>query len=123
MPIDVYFKEDIAQILGAVDQAGGGTAALVNGEIERAVREGHALETAELADHLRIYRQGYRDALHAVATAFGIVAARTRPKERDWVLNKGQHGGALAEKSGVEKRQGEGTLDQVVFQVRRSYVE
>ena len=72
MPVDVYFKQDIAQILSAVDQAGGGTAALVNQEIERATQNGHALETEELADHLRIYRQCYRDALNAVATAFGI---------------------------------------------------
>ena len=116
MAVDVYFKEDIAQILAAVDQAGGGTAALVNEEIERAAQNGHALETAELADHLRIYRQGYRDALNAVATAFGIGAARTRREARTWALGEGQQGGA-------ERRQGEDWLNPAAFEVRRSYVE
>ena len=110
MPVDVYFKEDIAQILGAVDQAGGGTAALVNDEISKAARNGDALETEELADHLRIYRQGYRDALNAVATAFGIGVTRTiREVRRE----------ALQERYAQEQP----TEIPIAFQVKRTYVE
>ena len=78
MALDVYFREDIARILGAIDVASGGTAALVSGELvlsqrrEAAVREAHEVGGEQVADHLQIYRQGYQDALQAVALALGV---------------------------------------------------
>ncbi len=75
MAVDVYFREDIAQVLSAVDLASGGTAALVNEELEKATCNGQQPDGAALADHLRIYRQGYKAALAAVATAFGVLPA------------------------------------------------
>jgi hypothetical protein len=37
------------------------------------MRQGQPVETAGLADRLDLYQQGYRDALGAVAAAFGIL--------------------------------------------------
>ena len=73
MALDVYFKDDIANVLRSVNMAGGGTAAIVYQEIEKAMRQRQPVETADLADHLDVYQQGYRDALGAVAAAFGIL--------------------------------------------------
>ena len=67
MALDIYFQENIARILHSVNEAGGGITALISEEVER-----DDLATEELADHIRIYRQGYKDALAAVAVAFGI---------------------------------------------------
>lgn len=73
MSIDVYFREDVAKVLDAVDFASGGLAALMNEEIEKAGREDRLFDDEALADHLRIYRRGYKNALVAVALAFGVV--------------------------------------------------
>ena len=70
MAVEVYFREQIGNILNATAQAGGGTANLVVNEMARL--GGGGLAALELADHLRIYRQGYGDALKAVAAALGI---------------------------------------------------
>lgn len=72
MSLDVYFREDIANILRSVNMAGGSTAGIVHREIEKALRHGRPIETADLADYLELYQQGYRDALYAVAAAFGV---------------------------------------------------
>lgn len=77
MALDVYFREDIANILRSVNLAGGSTAAIVRQEIEKAMCQGPPIGTANLADHLDTYQQGYRDALGAVAAAFGILSSRT----------------------------------------------
>ncbi len=77
MPLDVYFRENIANVLRSVNMAGGGTAAIVNQEIEKAMRKEGQIDAADLAEHLGIYRQGYRDALGAVAAAFGILPSPT----------------------------------------------
>lgn len=61
------FVGDIAQVLHSVNEAGGGATALI---IEAAERDD--LGVRELAEHLRLYRRGYKDALAAVALAFGI---------------------------------------------------
>ena len=73
MALDIYFRENIARVLESVDVASGGTVALINEEMEKAARKKRQLDNEELADHLRIYRQGYKDALAAVAVAFGIL--------------------------------------------------
>lgn len=73
MAVDVYFREDVAKVLDAVDMASGGTVALVNEEVAKAMRDGRQLDNEELVDHLRIYRRGFKDALTAVAVAFGIL--------------------------------------------------
>jgi len=78
MALDVYFREDIARVLGAIDIASGGTAALVSGELvlsqrgKGTVRETHEADEEQVAEHLQIYRQGYQDALRAVAVALGV---------------------------------------------------
>jgi hypothetical protein len=69
MALDVYFKESIACILAATDAASSSAATLVATCNEPATVE-----------RVRIYRQGYRDALGAVATALGIL-----PEGRDIV--------------------------------------
>lgn len=88
MALDVYFREDVAQVLDAVDMASGGTVALVNEEVTKAMRAGRQLDNEELSDHLRIYRQGFRDALAAVAVAFGILP-------RSYTLDSNANGQAL----------------------------
>jgi hypothetical protein len=55
--------------------AGGGTAAIVHQQIQEALRQGQPIEAADLAERLDLYQQGYRDALGAVAAAFGILPA------------------------------------------------
>lgn len=61
------FVGDIAQVLHSLNMAGGGVTAII---IEAAERDD--LSVRDLADRLRLYRQGYKDALAAVALAFGI---------------------------------------------------
>lgn len=91
MAVEVYFREQIANILNAVNMASGGTANLVGAEMIRCspvryvVQEDGSLnnqdDMEDLADHLRLYRQGYRDAIVAVAAAFGMPAGRVAPEE------------------------------------------
>lgn len=73
MSLDVYLQEDVARALVALGMAGGGTAALVGEELERAAREDRPPDNEVLADHLRVYRQGYNDALAALGAAFGVM--------------------------------------------------
>ena len=73
MALDIYFQENIARVLVALNTASGSTAALV---CERMALESPDRQLTDLADHVRIYRQGYRDALGAVGMAFGIVATQ-----------------------------------------------
>ena len=101
MALDVYFRESIARILTAIDAASGTMAALVyacgktDGTCSAHARAGQlvtrdpsatlrtgpepetlsdaAANNEFYAEHVRIYRQGYRDALAAVATALGIL--------------------------------------------------
>lgn len=86
MALDVYFREDVAQILSAVNLASGGTATLVNEEVAKAMRAGWQLGAEELVDHLRIYRRGYRDAIEAVAVAFGIASKDQSPVQNGFCL-------------------------------------
>lgn len=66
MALDVYFREDLANVIRSVDMGGGGTTALVHEMAQRGAGND------ELIEALRIYRRGYKDALAAVAQAFGI---------------------------------------------------
>lgn len=61
MPLDIYFPEHIARTLVALDTASERTAAVACRDVE--------------LEPVRTYRQGYRDALLAVAVAFGVVSA------------------------------------------------
>lgn len=95
MAVEVYFREQIANILSAINMASGSTANLVGAEmgdymvrsapVSYVVQGGGCLigenGMDELADHLRLYRQGYRDAIMAVAAAFGMPAGRIAPEE------------------------------------------
>lgn len=90
MALDVYFREDLANVLHAVDMGGGGMTALVHEEIQRALRNGLQISNEELIDHMRIYRQGYKDALAAIAAAFGIFP-------ETYALNSGQDESYMAE--------------------------
>ena len=60
MALDIYFRADIARVLAALDTTNNRTVALLP-------------EQTPGAEHIHIYRQGYRDALVAVAVAFGIL--------------------------------------------------
>ena len=73
MALDVYFREDIANTIHSVNQAGGNTAALVHRIIEERERSGAQTDMREVQVKLRLYEEGYRDALGAVAVAFGSV--------------------------------------------------
>ena len=67
MSLDVWFRDDIKNTLVALNQANGmGTARM-------------ALQIEEPRE-IQIYREGYRDALRAVAIAFGIATAVTLPE-------------------------------------------
>ena len=77
MALDIYFRENIARVLAALNAASGSTAALIHEQIAPtlpAENPERQLANQDLADHVRIYRQGYRDALAAVATAFGVLS-------------------------------------------------
>ena len=76
MALDIYFTENIARVLVALNTASGSTAALM---CERMALESPDQQLTDLADHVRIYRQGYRDALAAVGMAFGIVSVPVEP--------------------------------------------
>ena len=93
MALDVYFREDLANVLSAVDMGGGGTVAFIHEEIQKAQRAGRQFSDEELIDHLRIYRQGYKDALAAIAAAFGIAP-------ETYALNAGRDGQRMAEIEG-----------------------
>ena len=73
MAIQTVFREDIGRQLTSIHLAAGGAVALVSSEIEKAARLNRPISEADLAEHLRIYRQGYTDALAAVAAAFGLL--------------------------------------------------
>lgn len=73
MALDVFFRENLADALRSADMGGGGIAAVINEELQRAQRSGATLGAGELTNALRIYRRGYRDALAVIAAAFGIV--------------------------------------------------
>ncbi len=69
----IHFRQDVAKVLDAVDMKSEGMVTLISEEVEKALQEGRRVEKEQLADYRRIYRQGYRNALTAVAQAFGIV--------------------------------------------------
>ena len=70
----LYFhRDDIAAQIRALCQAGGNTAAMVHQFIAECERQGSQPDMLELAEKLNLYEQGYRDALGAVAVAFGIL--------------------------------------------------
>jgi hypothetical protein len=88
MALDVYFREDIANILRSADIAGASTAGIVHREIEKALRRGQPIETADLADSLELYQQGYRDALGAMAAAFGILPDQVPGVDPEMLLER-----------------------------------
>lgn len=59
MALDLWLKEDIANIILAAERASASTAFALG-------------ELAGDEEKLRAYRRGYRDALHVLALAFGI---------------------------------------------------
>jgi predicted trehalose synthase len=81
MALDIYYREDVARVLGSLDVASGGSVQVVNDEVERAAREKKPLDADRLSERLRVYRKGYQDALAAVAMAFGVLP-------RNWSVSK-----------------------------------
>jgi hypothetical protein len=77
MALDIYYREDVARVLGSLDVASGGSVQVVNEEVERAARDKKPIDADRLSERLRVYRKGYQDALAAVAIAFGVMP-------RDW---------------------------------------
>ena len=67
MALDVYFKEDIAAVLGAIHIAASGP--IVALEPQAATEQEQAVRDA--------YRAGFEDALAAVGAAVGIAPQRT----------------------------------------------
>ena len=65
MPIEVYFPDDIANALRAVNMAGG-----MPPDLERLLLENN--DPAQLAMMIAAYRHGHVNALRAVGAAFGI---------------------------------------------------
>ena len=76
MALDIYFTENIARVLIALNTASGSTAALM---CERMALEAPDQQLTDLAEQVCVYRQGYRDALGAVGMAFGIVSVPVEP--------------------------------------------
>jgi hypothetical protein len=66
--LDVYYREDILNVLRAMYVAGEGPATLVSEILEDQDLRGIPLEKL-----LRIYRRGFHTALGAVGVAFGLV--------------------------------------------------
>ena len=69
--VEIFAKGDIRNTLQSLSLAGGSATALIIEEAEK-----DDLSVGKLAEHLRLYRRGYKDALAAVAEAFGIVPRR-----------------------------------------------
>jgi len=72
MSLDVYFRADVARVLDSVDIASGRTAALVLCDMYHSSVKNPDPTNAQLARDMGLYRQGFRDALVAVARAFGV---------------------------------------------------
>jgi len=72
MALDMYFREDIQRILGAVHIAGNGPIVALEPEVD----------TAQMQALRDIYQRGFEDALTAVGAAFEVVPARTLPGGR-----------------------------------------
>ncbi len=68
MALDIWFKEDIANAVKAAHEAGSSSLTMFE-------------QMTENSDLVRAYGQGYRSALIAVATAFGIELRNDRLKE------------------------------------------
>ena len=77
MALDVYFRTDIAHILASADYGSGQTALVVQEAIKAAQEHGVGVDVMVM-NNLRVYRQGYRDALVTIALAFGIVSIERR---------------------------------------------
>jgi hypothetical protein len=69
MALDVYFREDILNVLRATYAAGEGPAALVAEMLQDDEFQGVSLDKL-----LQVYRQGFNTALGAVGLAFGLDA-------------------------------------------------
>lgn len=72
MALDIYFREDIANILRSVNMANGSALFFVDVEL-KVSREGRLQCDAEAIEHIAVYREGFDAALGAVAAAFGIL--------------------------------------------------
>ena len=66
MALDVYFRDDIANILRSINIAGG-----MPPNFAALLAENN--EPAKLAELLAVYQHGHTNALRAAAVAFGIV--------------------------------------------------
>lgn len=75
MSLDIFFKEDIANALRSANHGSGNAALVVQDAIKTALENN--LDVPDIiANNLRIYRQGYKDALDTIALAFGIHVPR-----------------------------------------------
>jgi len=77
MALDVYFRDDIRNILRSAYIAGEGPAALV-AELLQAPELGGV----PMTKLLRVYREGYLQALNAVGLAFGLDLSLPAPVNR-----------------------------------------
>ena len=91
MALDVYFKEDVLNVLRALHVSSEVPAALAVDllqEIELAVGEGGCdalpgndvcLQEARMRERMLFYQKGFRTALASVALAFGLVPVASAP--------------------------------------------
>jgi len=115
MALDVYFKEDIRNVLRATYVASEGTATLV-----AELLQDPELCNVPLAKLLRVYREGFLHALGAVGLAFGLdpspltrrdAGLSARGMAPDPLPPRALNGGASPE---VEREDGTGsTLDDL----------
>lgn len=73
MALDVWFRDELANIIHSINQAGGNTAAVVHCIIEECEQQGHQPDMRELQEKLCLYEKGRQDALGEIAVALGIL--------------------------------------------------
>lgn len=79
MPLDVFFRENIANEIRSARTASDSALLFADVELKKILQEGEPQRVVEAIEHLDFYRQGYEAALGAVALAFGILPERGKP--------------------------------------------
>lgn len=77
-PLDIYFTENVANIIRSVKTADDSALLFTDMELKKILQEGKSQCVAEAIEHIAIYRKGYEAALGAIALAFGILPMENR---------------------------------------------
>jgi hypothetical protein len=73
MALEVFFRDDIANILYGVSLASTGAPIVVREFIAEMEQRGKQPDLRELGEKIALYERGYNDALIAAAVAFGVL--------------------------------------------------